>query len=104
MPLRLHRCFSTCAVLPPCNKSSVRFLTPGLAARRWIHSPSMRCFGPLQAAQQTFMADLWRDAVGFMGAVMVRRIVGIAHVAEMKTIDDPDVRCGGTMFFNVLQG
>ncbi len=45
-----------------------------------------------QAAQRAFMADLWRDAVGFMGAVMIRRMVGIAHVAEMKTIQDADVR------------
>lgn len=45
-----------------------------------------------QAAQLEFMAQLWRDSVGFMGAVMIRRIVGIAHVAEMKTIADPDVR------------
>ena len=55
--------------------------------------------GPLalllaQAAQQAFMAELWRDAVGFMGAVMIRRIVGIAHVAEMKTIEDSDIRWG----------
>ncbi len=49
---------------------------------------------PSQAAQATFMQDLWRDTVGFMGAVMVRRIVGIAHVAEMKTIADPDTRWG----------
>ena len=27
-----------------------------------------------------------RGAVGFMGAVMVRRIVGIAHVADMESI------------------
>ena len=46
----------------------------------------------LQAAQSAFMADLWRDSVGFMGAVMIRRMVGIAHVAEMKSIQDPDVR------------
>ncbi|GAB4820787.1 hypothetical protein N2152v2_007833 [Parachlorella kessleri] len=46
----------------------------------------------LEAAQSAFMADLWRDSVGFMGAVMIRRMVGIAHVAEMKSIQDPDVR------------
>ncbi len=46
----------------------------------------------MQAAQRAFMADLWRDSVGFMGAVMIRRMVGIAHVAEMKSIRDADVR------------
>jgi 5-methylthioribose kinase len=32
------------------------------------------------------MAELWLDAVGFLGAVMVRRLVGIAHVADMDSI------------------
>ena len=32
------------------------------------------------------MSELWRDAVGFMGAVIVRRLVGIAHVADMDSI------------------
>lgn len=37
-------------------------------------------------AQAFFMRDLWRDACGFAGAVMVRRLVGIAHVADMDSI------------------
>lgn len=41
------------------------------------------------------MGELWQDCVGFMGAVMIRRIVGIAHVAEMKSIQDADVRWAG---------
>ncbi|PRW55925.1 translation initiation factor fusion with methylthioribose kinase [Chlorella sorokiniana] len=45
-----------------------------------------------QAAQAAFMADLWRDALGFAGAVIVRRLVGIAHVADMDSIADADVR------------
>ena len=39
-----------------------------------------------QAAQAAFMSDLWRDALGFAGAVIVRRLVGIAHVADMDSI------------------
>lgn len=38
------------------------------------------------AAQQQFLSELWADALGFMGAVLVRRIVGIAHVADMDSI------------------
>lgn len=32
------------------------------------------------------MGELWRDSVGFAGAVIVRRLVGIAHVADMDSI------------------
>jgi hypothetical protein len=40
----------------------------------------------LAAAQDAFMAALWRDVVRFGGAVMIRRLVGIAHVADMDSI------------------
>lgn len=43
-------------------------------------------------AQRAFFADVWRDCVGFAGAVMVRRIVGIAHVEDMEAIADADAR------------
>ena len=46
----------------------------------------------LQAAQEGFLSQLWLDTVGFMGACMVRRIVGIAHVADMDSIQDADIR------------
>lgn len=45
-----------------------------------------------QAAQGAFMGRLWRDSVGFAGLVMVRRLVGIAHVADMDCIADADAR------------
>ena len=38
------------------------------------------------------MARLFRDTVGFAGAKMVRRILGLAHVADLETIADPDRR------------
>ena len=47
----------------------------------------------MQAAQDTFMAELFADAVKFGGAVMIRRIVGIAHIDDFKEIKDDDVRC-----------
>eukprot|EP00887_Chlorella_sp_A99_P002733 scaffold6.g2733.t1 len=43
-------------------------------------------------AQAAFMAALWRDCVAFGGAVVIRRLVGIAHVADMDGIADADVR------------
>ncbi len=49
--------------------------------------------GAAQAAQGAFLRELLPDALGFAGAVMTRRIVGIAHVADMESIADPDTRC-----------
>jgi 5-methylthioribose kinase len=38
------------------------------------------------------MSNLFLDSIGFAGAKMIRRIVGIAHVADLETIEDPSVR------------
>jgi len=46
----------------------------------------------LQEAQQKYMQSLWQDTLGFAGAKMIRRIVGIAHVADLDTIADTDLR------------
>ncbi|KAK9830593.1 hypothetical protein WJX81_002762 [Elliptochloris bilobata] len=46
----------------------------------------------LQVAQATFLLELLPDVLAFAGAVMIRRIVGIAHVADLDTISDPDIR------------
>ncbi|KAL4857971.1 Methylthioribose kinase 1 [Chlorella vulgaris] len=45
-----------------------------------------------QLAEQLFMAELWRDTVGFLGIVMLRRLVTFAHVADMDSIADADAR------------
>jgi len=42
--------------------------------------------------QKSFFAELWDETVGFSGAVIIRRLVGVAHVADMDEIADPDVR------------
>lgn len=42
--------------------------------------------------QQLYVQQLFRDAVGFTGAKMVRRIVGLAHVADIDTIADASER------------
>ena len=38
------------------------------------------------------MDSLWRDTTGFAGAKMIRRIVGISHVADIEKIEDIEVR------------
>ena len=46
----------------------------------------------LKPAQQQYMRRLWQDSLGFAGAKMVRRVLGIAHVADLEGIADPDSR------------
>lgn len=42
--------------------------------------------------QDYFISNLLRDTVGFTGAKMVRRVVGLAHVADIDKIEDAAAR------------
>ncbi|CAH1200337.1 Methylthioribose kinase [Paenibacillus allorhizoplanae] len=42
--------------------------------------------------QDYFLLNLLRDTVGFTGAKMVRRVVGLAHVADIDKIEDAAAR------------
>lgn len=46
----------------------------------------------LEAQQRAFMRSLFADVVAMAGAVIIRRLVGIAHTADMDTIRDEGVR------------
>lgn len=46
----------------------------------------------LKMAQDEFMTSLLADTLGFAGMKMLRRIVGIAHVEDLESIKDVDVR------------
>jgi 5-methylthioribose kinase len=46
----------------------------------------------LAKAQHDWMATIWRDTLGFAGSKMIRRIVGIAHVADLESIADLEKR------------
>jgi 5-methylthioribose kinase len=48
----------------------------------------------LAAAQDRYMANLFADTLGFAGAKMIRRILGLAHVEDLESIADPDLRAG----------
>lgn len=43
-------------------------------------------------AQRDFMASIWHDTLGFAGSKMIRRIVGIAHVEDLESIENPEQR------------
>jgi 5-methylthioribose kinase len=47
-----------------------------------------------QAALEGVLRHIWRDTLGFAGMKMIRRIFGLAHVEDLESIRDPDVRAG----------
>jgi len=46
----------------------------------------------LRRAQDRRMAALFTDTLGFAGCKMIRRVLGLAHVEDLESIADPDVR------------
>ena len=45
-----------------------------------------------ECLQDAVISGLFLDSIGFAGAKMIRRIVGIAHVEDLDSIPDADVR------------
>ena len=43
-------------------------------------------------ALNRFLETVLQDAIGFAGAKMMRRIIGAAHVEDLETISDPNLR------------
>ena len=46
----------------------------------------------VKSAQKDYMQRIFYDSMGFAGAKMIRRIVGIAHVADLDEIKDEGIR------------
>ncbi|MHB2166757.1 S-methyl-5-thioribose kinase [Alsobacter sp. R-9] len=46
----------------------------------------------LEAYRHATMRRLFEDTLGFAACKMIRRILGLAHVADLESIADPDVR------------
>jgi 5-methylthioribose kinase len=42
--------------------------------------------------QQRFMQQIWADTLGYAGCELIRRTVGLAHVADLDSISDSSVR------------
>jgi len=49
----------------------------------------------LAEEQARYMHALFEDTLGFAGCKMIRRILGLAHVADFESITDKDVRSRG---------
>jgi 5-methylthioribose kinase len=46
----------------------------------------------LEKERARFMRGLFEDTLGFAGAKMIRRILGLAHVEDFESIADPERR------------
>lgn len=46
----------------------------------------------MQAVQESFFEELLEEVLGFAGAVIIRRILGIAHVVDFESIENADKR------------
>jgi 5-methylthioribose kinase len=46
----------------------------------------------LERHRMATMARIFSDSVGFAGAKMVRRILGLAHVEDLESIENPEIR------------
>ena len=49
----------------------------------------------LAEEQARYMRSLFEDTLGFAGCKMIRRILGLAHVADFESITDKDLRASG---------
>ena len=46
----------------------------------------------METERTRFMRSLYEDTLAFAGAKMIRRILGLAHVEDLESIADPDLR------------
>ncbi|MEJ7934861.1 S-methyl-5-thioribose kinase [Sphingobium sp. AN558] len=59
-----------------------------------LHALARRDSALLEAAITTRLDQIWRDALGFAGCEIIRRILGLAHVADFESIADVERRAG----------
>jgi 5-methylthioribose kinase len=55
--------------------------------RLYEDSPALK----VQALQMR-LDTIWQDALGFAGCKIIRRILGLAHVEDFESIENPDIR------------
>lgn len=41
---------------------------------------------------EQFLQQVWQDAVGYAGTELIRRTIGLAHVADLDSISEPEMR------------
>jgi len=48
--------------------------------------------GDKKQIQKQYIADIFEDTLGFAGCKMIRRVIGIAHVADLASIKVDAIR------------
>jgi 5-methylthioribose kinase len=52
-------------------------------------------FASLQGYADDYLLGLLQDSIGYAGCKMMRRVIGLAHVFDLESIDDPQLRAKG---------
>ncbi len=67
---------------------------PGSPADASLFHPRLNSDSPAFSARALAwrLEQIWHDALGFAGCEMIRRIIGLAHVADFEAIIDPERR------------
>ena len=58
----------------------------------------------LAAHQRAYLANVLKGPLGYAGAKMTRRIVGIAHAADLESIEDADRRAAASWAASRMEG
>lgn len=45
-----------------------------------------------------FVQHTWHESLGYAGTELIRRTIGLAHVADLESIEDPQIRAGAERF------
>ncbi|MCP3742639.1 S-methyl-5-thioribose kinase [Rossellomorea sp. BNER] len=52
-------------------------------------------YSSLQGYKEDYIVRVLHDSLGFAGCKMMRRVIGLAHVPDLESIDDPKLRAKG---------
>lgn len=74
------------------EKDFLHLWTDAVAKGRYGELNSQCTGEAFQNIQKDYMCRLFADALGFTGMKMIRRIIGIAHVADLESIEDANKR------------
>jgi 5-methylthioribose kinase len=70
----------------------LRRMSEGNGGDAFVPSLLQSPAGISEKAIQSVLDHIWQDTMGFAAMKMIRRILGLAHVEDMESIADPNVR------------
>ncbi len=57
----------------------------------WVEN-AKECFASIKGYKDDYLGRLIQDTIGYAGCKMMRRVIGLAHVADLESITDPKIR------------